>query len=192
MTEDLSLGDRLHATDASVFRFVAGVHAPVLDRVIPPLSEAASYSLLWIAVAVVLAASGGRRGRRTAIAAITTVGVTSAVTNIAMKRAARQAPARLPGAGIASTRAPGIHLVSVGTRRLGGRVLRRRGPRDSRAVVARQRAGRDGRVLPCLHRRALPGRRARGLAPGQVDRRSVASHAASRCYDALVVTQDPS
>jgi membrane-associated phospholipid phosphatase len=90
VTDDFSLGNRLHAIDASLFQRVSGVHAPALDRVIPPLSEAASYSRLWIGVAVVLAVSGGRCGRRTAAAAMAAVGVTSAVANIAMKQAARR------------------------------------------------------------------------------------------------------
>jgi undecaprenyl-diphosphatase len=80
----------LHAIDAAVFRRVAGVHAPVLDRVIPSISEAASYSRLWIGASVAVAALGGRRGRRIAIAAMATVGVTSAVANVAMKQAARR------------------------------------------------------------------------------------------------------
>ena len=107
MTEELSLGDRLRAIDESVFRRVAGVHAPVLDSVIPPLSEAASYSLLWIGVAVVLSASGGRRGRRTAVAAMATVEYTSAVANIAMKQAARRRRPHYPVPGSRRLEHPG-------------------------------------------------------------------------------------
>jgi undecaprenyl-diphosphatase len=90
VTEESSLGERLHAIDTVVFKRVAAAHAPVLDRIIPPLSEAASYSRLWIGIAVAVAAVGGRRGRRTAVAAMATVGVTSAVANLAMKQAARR------------------------------------------------------------------------------------------------------
>jgi len=90
VTNELSLGARMRAIDTAVFERVASVHAPLLDRVVPSLSEAASYSRLWIGVAVAIAAVGGRRGRRVAVAAMATVGVTSAVANLAMKQAARR------------------------------------------------------------------------------------------------------
>jgi len=80
-----SVRGRLHAIDARVFERVAEFHAPFLDHVLPPLSEAASYSRCWIAISLVLAAGGGRR-RRAAIAAMTAVGATSAIANVAMKR----------------------------------------------------------------------------------------------------------
>ena len=84
-----SLLGRLHAVDVSVFERVAEFHAPLLDRVLPPLSEAASYSRVWIAISLVLAVGGGRR-RRAAIAAMSAVAATSAIANIAMKRAWRR------------------------------------------------------------------------------------------------------
>ncbi len=81
---------RLHALDVSVFERVAAFHAPVLDRGLPPLSEAASYSRLWIAISLVLIA-GGRRGRRGAIAALGAIAMTSAIANLAMKLTVRRA-----------------------------------------------------------------------------------------------------
>jgi membrane-associated phospholipid phosphatase len=81
----VSLRARLHAFDVSLFERVAEFHAPVLDRMLPPLSEAASYSRLWIACSLVLATTGHRR-RRAAITAMSAVALTSAIANIAMKR----------------------------------------------------------------------------------------------------------
>jgi undecaprenyl-diphosphatase len=86
----VSLRGRLHAVDVSVFERVAEFHAPLLDRVLPPLSEAASYSGVWIAISLVLAGVGGRRGRHTAITAMSAVAATSAIANIAMKRTWRR------------------------------------------------------------------------------------------------------
>ena len=80
-----TLRGRLHAVDVSLFERVAAFHAPLLDRVLPPLSETASYSRLWIACSLVLVGRG-RRPRRAAITAMTAVAATSAIANIAMKR----------------------------------------------------------------------------------------------------------
>jgi undecaprenyl-diphosphatase len=80
-----SLRGRLHAVDVSLFERVAEFHAPLLDRVLPPLSEAASYSRVWIVCSLVLV-SRGRRPRRAAITAMAAVGATSAIANVVMKR----------------------------------------------------------------------------------------------------------
>ena len=60
-----------------------------------------------------------------------------------------------------------------------------------RAVVPVDALAGTVAVLPCVHRRALPGRRARWLAGRQVDRCGVATRGAPRCDDARVVTRDP-
>lgn len=80
-----ALLDRLHEVDESVFRAVAGWHAPALDRTMPALSEVASYSRLWMGVSAVLAIAGGRRGRWAAAAGMAAIGVTSAVANVVLK-----------------------------------------------------------------------------------------------------------
>ncbi|HUI49137.1 MAG TPA: phosphatase PAP2 family protein [Acidimicrobiia bacterium] len=87
---DASSRGRLHALDLSVFERVAEFEAPLCDRVLPPLSEAASYSRLWIAGSVMLVGCAGRRGRRTAMAAMAAVGATSAIANAAMKLTIRR------------------------------------------------------------------------------------------------------
>jgi undecaprenyl-diphosphatase len=90
LVRDASIRERLHALDVSVFDRVAGFRAPALDRVLPPLSEAASYARLWIAISLLLAARGGGQRRRTVIAAMAAVAATSAVANIAMKLTVRR------------------------------------------------------------------------------------------------------
>ena len=90
VARDSSVGGRLDAIDLAVFERVADFHAPVLDRVLPPLSEAASYSRIWIAISLVLAAGGDRRVRRSAIAAMAAVAATSAIANVAVKLTVRR------------------------------------------------------------------------------------------------------
>lgn len=65
------------------------------------LSEAANHSRLWLAVAAVIAAVGGRDGRCAAGAGLAAVAVDSAVVNLGLKFAARRrrpdrAAARVP------------------------------------------------------------------------------------------------
>jgi undecaprenyl-diphosphatase len=80
----------MHAADALVFERVAEFHAPLLDRVLPPLSEAASYSRLWIAISLALAGGRSRRKRQVAIASMTAVAATSAIANVAIKLTVRR------------------------------------------------------------------------------------------------------
>jgi membrane-associated phospholipid phosphatase len=90
-TPESGAGDRealeqLLEADAAVFQAVAGWHSPILDRVIPVVSESANNSVLWIGTAAVIAGLGGRKGRFVAAEALIAVAVTSALTNVAAKR----------------------------------------------------------------------------------------------------------
>jgi membrane-associated phospholipid phosphatase len=80
----------LNEADVALFQAVAGYHSPSLDRVIPVLSEAANHSRLWIGIAALMAIVGGRKGRSTAAEALTAVGITSAVANLAAKNLVRR------------------------------------------------------------------------------------------------------
>jgi membrane-associated phospholipid phosphatase len=71
--------------DHAVYRAVADTPTPTLDEPLRRLSNAANRSGIWVATAAVLAAVGGRRGRRAALAGLTSVGVASAVVNVALK-----------------------------------------------------------------------------------------------------------
>jgi membrane-associated phospholipid phosphatase len=76
--------------DEAVYRAVAQTPTPALDRGMSALSQAANYSRLWIGSAAALALLGGRRGRRAAVHGLVSIAVTSAVVNIAVKRAGRR------------------------------------------------------------------------------------------------------
>jgi membrane-associated phospholipid phosphatase len=80
----------LGTIDRAVYRAVAETPVPLLDRPVRRLSRLADWSRLWIAVAAVMAAAGGRTGRRAAVAGLTTLAVNSAVVNIGFKVAARR------------------------------------------------------------------------------------------------------
>ena len=82
--------EQLKEADTAVFQAVAGWQSPILDRVIPPLSNAANNSMLWIATAGVIAGLGGRKGRFVAAEALVTVGITSAIANLAAKNLVRR------------------------------------------------------------------------------------------------------
>ena len=89
MMGEQSPAARLHRLDVAVFEWVAERHAPALDRLLPALSESASYSRLWIGISAGLAVRGSRE-RRAAVAGISSVGVTSVLANLAMKQVARR------------------------------------------------------------------------------------------------------
>jgi undecaprenyl-diphosphatase len=82
--------EQLLEADTAAFQAVAGWHSPMLDRMIPPLSQSANKSALWIGVAAAIAVFGGRRGRLVAAEALVTVGVTSALANLAGKNLVRR------------------------------------------------------------------------------------------------------
>jgi membrane-associated phospholipid phosphatase len=87
--------------DVAVYAAIAQTPTPALDRAMARLSHAADYSRLSLASAAVLAATGGRRGRRAAALGLASVGVAATVVNLAVKplgrrrrpdRAAEQVP----------------------------------------------------------------------------------------------------
>jgi diacylglycerol kinase family enzyme len=109
---------QLHEVDEEVFERVAGWESPVMDRIMPALSQAASHSKIWMAVAVALSFAGGEKGRRTAVEGLTAVGITSLLANLVAKglfrrrRPANRVPEerRLPTPGSSSM--PSGHAAS--------------------------------------------------------------------------------
>jgi membrane-associated phospholipid phosphatase len=75
------LGD----VDAALYAALAQTPTPALDTSMARLSDAANYSRLSIASAVVLALVGGRRGRRAAAYGLASVTVTATIVNLAVK-----------------------------------------------------------------------------------------------------------
>jgi undecaprenyl-diphosphatase len=76
---------RLHEIDEKVFERIAGWESPVMDRLIPALSQAASHSKIWITMAAAISLAGGKKGRRSAVEGLTAVGITSLVANVVAK-----------------------------------------------------------------------------------------------------------
>src|SRR6476661_8427899 len=80
----------LGAVDRAVYEAVADTPTPELDGPVRRLSNAASYSRLWLGVAAVIAVLGGSRGRRAALEGVLAIGVTSATVNLGMKPLAQR------------------------------------------------------------------------------------------------------
>ena len=80
----------LGAVDRAVYQAVADTPSPVLDGPVRRLSTAANYSRLWLGLAAVIAAFGGRRGRRAAVEGVLAIGATSAAVNLGIKPIARR------------------------------------------------------------------------------------------------------
>lgn len=76
--------------DAAVFAAVANTGSPLMDAVMPRLTNAADHSKLWMAIAAALGATQSRRARRAAARGVITVAVTSAITNQIAKRLIRR------------------------------------------------------------------------------------------------------
>lgn len=85
----------MSAWDERVFRGVAELHSPPLDRMLPVLTRAADHSVLWVSVAALLEVAGDRRARRAAGRGLAAVAVSSLLVNLLAKRAwPRVRPAR--------------------------------------------------------------------------------------------------
>lgn len=89
--------------DVALYAAIAQTPTPALDHAMAPLSRAADYSRLSLAASAVLAAAGGRSGRRAAAHGLASVGVTAGLVNLVAKPLGRRrrpdrAAERVPGA----------------------------------------------------------------------------------------------
>ena len=75
----------LSRVDHAVYRAVASTPTPALDAPLRRLSNSANRSLIWVAAAGTLALVGGPRGRRAALAGLTSIVLSSATVNVALK-----------------------------------------------------------------------------------------------------------
>jgi membrane-associated phospholipid phosphatase len=71
--------------DLALYSAVADTRTPALDASLARLSQAANYSRISIGLAFALALAGGPNGTRAAVRGMASVGVTSAVVNLAFK-----------------------------------------------------------------------------------------------------------
>ncbi|HEX2150301.1 MAG TPA: phosphatase PAP2 family protein [Actinomycetota bacterium] len=76
--------------DHEAFRRLSAAQIKFFDQVVVPIGRSADRSRLWLVIAGVLAAFGGRRGRRAALRGVMSVGATSAIVNQGVKRVARR------------------------------------------------------------------------------------------------------
>lgn len=72
--------------DLAVFEAIADTHSPWLDSAMPRLTRAADHSKLWLGIAGAMALTPNRRAHRAALRGVTTIAVTSLVTNAVAKR----------------------------------------------------------------------------------------------------------
>jgi undecaprenyl-diphosphatase len=94
----------LSRLDLAVYQAIASTPTPTLDAPLRRVSNAANNSLIWVAAAGILAAVGGRRGRRAAVAGLSSVVISSATVNLGLKRlSARTRPDRV-AAGVVGLR----------------------------------------------------------------------------------------
>ena len=78
------------ALDVAISEAVERTETPALDGFLVRLSDAANQSRLWFAIAGAVAVVGGPRGRRAAAEAVASIGLASAVSNIALKSVGRR------------------------------------------------------------------------------------------------------
>ena len=82
--------DEAESLDVGVYAAIARTSTPAIDRAMSRLSRAADYSRLSLASAAVLAAVGGRDGRRAAVIGLASVAVTATVANLIAKPLGRR------------------------------------------------------------------------------------------------------
>ncbi len=78
----MSRARRVSELDLVVMRRLARIDSPVLDLVLPRLSQLADYGSLWIAVAAALWLTGGREARRAAWRGLGSLLLASATANL--------------------------------------------------------------------------------------------------------------
>lgn len=78
------------AVDRAVYDAIARTPTPRMDGVMRRVSTSANYSRISMAVAALLATTGGARGRRAAVSGMVCVASTSAVINLVIKPLGRR------------------------------------------------------------------------------------------------------
>jgi len=80
----------IDAFDRRLFERLTGKERRLVDISLKRLSNAANRSLLWVAIAGLIAILGGRRQRRAALRGIVSIGITSTLVNLPLKYLARR------------------------------------------------------------------------------------------------------
>jgi len=101
---DSGLMAELSALDEAIYAAVASSSTPTLDEFFRRLSRISDKSVLWLGTAAVLAAFGGRTGRRAALNGVASVGLASASVNLGFKHIARRRRPDRGGVGVIDER----------------------------------------------------------------------------------------
>lgn len=80
-----SWGDELSRLDVAAYAAIASTPTPAMDTALRRLSRAADKSRLWLGCSALIAACGGKRGRRAAENGLVSIALTSAVVNLVLK-----------------------------------------------------------------------------------------------------------
>src|ERR1700682_2978881 len=80
----------LDAWDRRLFDRLTGRQRRVIDRGLKRLSNSATRSVLWFAIAALIAILGGHRGRRAALRGVLSIAITSTLVNFPLKYLARR------------------------------------------------------------------------------------------------------
>jgi undecaprenyl-diphosphatase len=94
----------LSALDRAIYAAVAQSHTPTLDEFFRQLSRVSDKSVLWLGTAAVLAAVGGKTGRRAALNGVASIGLASACVNLGFKHLARRRRPDRGGVGVPGER----------------------------------------------------------------------------------------
>src|SRR6267143_1524831 len=78
------------ALDRRLLRKITGRQRPTLESALNRLTHSANRSLLWLVIAEILAAAGGRKGRRAALRGVLAIAITSPIVNGPLKSLARR------------------------------------------------------------------------------------------------------
>lgn len=76
--------------DTAVYQAIEATPTPILDAPLRRLSKSANYAKLYMGIAALLFAVGGKKGRRAAVTGMAAVGLNSFVVNIPMKFVGRR------------------------------------------------------------------------------------------------------
>lgn len=79
------LAAEIGALDEAIYEAVATTPTKTLDKPLTRLSNAATYSRLWLAIAAVLALNGGERGRRASMRGLAVIVASSLTADLAAK-----------------------------------------------------------------------------------------------------------
>lgn len=80
----------LDAWDRRLFQRLTSRERRIIDTSFKRLSNSANRSVLWLAIAGLLATLGGRRGRRAALRGVISIAITSTLVNLPLKYFARR------------------------------------------------------------------------------------------------------